>query len=100
MKVLVIGASGMLAKPVIKHLDNAGYSLRLFSRNVQQSMFDKEYEIVRGNVFNLNDLSLAMDGCEAVHISLPNINEASAVKSVVEIAQEKNLKLISYVSDE
>lgn len=60
MKVLIVGASGMLAKPVIKHLDNAGYSLRLFSRNVQQSMFDKEYEIVRGNVFNLNDLSLAM----------------------------------------
>jgi hypothetical protein len=58
------------------------------------------FVIVRGNVFNQNDLSPAMDGCEAVHISFPNINEASDVKSVVEIAQEKSLILISYVSDE
>jgi nucleoside-diphosphate-sugar epimerase len=42
MKILIIGASGMLAKSVIEHLDKAGFQLRLFSRTVNQSMFDKE----------------------------------------------------------
>ena len=77
MKVLIIGASGLLAKPVIRHLDKAGFQLRLFSRSVNQSMFDKEYEMVQGDVFNLNDLNKAMNGCDAVHISLSTTNEAS-----------------------
>ena len=98
MKVLIIGASGMLAKPVIRHLDNAGCQLRLFSRSVHKSMFDKEYEMVQGDVFDPDDLSRAMNGCEAVHISLSNVNEASAVKSIVEIAEQKEIKLMSYVS--
>lgn len=98
MKVLIIGASGMLAKPVIRHLDNAGCQLRLFSRSVNKSMFDKEYEMVQGDVFDPDDLSRAMNGCEAVHISLSNVNEASAVKSIVEIAEQKEIKLMSYVS--
>ncbi len=36
MKILVIGASGLLAKPVVSHMDKAGFQLRLFSRNVNQ----------------------------------------------------------------
>lgn len=98
MKVLIVGASGLLAKPVIKHLDEAGFQLRLFSRNVSQSMFDKEYEIVRGDVFNLEDLDRAMDGCDAVHISLSNLNEASAAYVIIDIAMQKEIKLISTVS--
>jgi uncharacterized protein YbjT (DUF2867 family) len=98
MKVLIIGASGMLAKPVIKHLDNAGFQLRLFSRTVNQSMFDKEYEKVQGDVFNLNDLEKAMNGCDAVHISISNVNEGLATKVIVDIAKQKKIKLISSVS--
>ena len=66
MKVLIIGASGMLAKPVIQHLDNAGFQLRLFSRTVNQSMFDKEYEIVQGDVFNTDDLDRATSRCDTI----------------------------------
>ena len=98
MKVLIIGASGLLAKPVIKHLDKAGFQLRLFSRTVAQSMFDKEYEMVQGDVFNLNDLNKAMNGCDAVHISLSTANEALAVKIITDTAMQKEIKLISTVS--
>ncbi len=98
MKVLVIGASGMLAKPVIQHLDNAGFELRLFSRTVNKSMFDKEYEIVNGDVFNTDDLDKAMSGCDAIHISLSMLNEALAAKSIVEAALKKKIKLISAIS--
>ena len=44
-------------------------------------MFDKEYEMVQGDVFNLNDLEKAMIGCDAVHISISNVNEGLATKS-------------------
>lgn len=98
MKVLVIGASGLLAKPVIRHLDKAGFQLRLFSRTVNRSMFDKEYEIVRGDVMNPNDLNPAMESCDAVHISLSKLNEGIAVKKIADVAGQKGIKLISMVS--
>jgi len=98
MKVLVIGASGLLAKPVIRHMDKAGFQLRLFSRSVNQSMFDKEFEMVQGDVFNLDDLNKAMSGRDAVHLSLSTANEALAAKIVTDSALQKGIKLISTIS--
>jgi uncharacterized protein YbjT (DUF2867 family) len=98
MKILVIGASGLLAKPVIRHMDKAGFELRLFSRSVNQSMFNKEYEMVRGDVFNPDDLNKAISGCDAVHISLSTANEALAAKLITDTAIQNDIKLISTVS--
>ena len=78
MKILVIGASGMLAVPVIKELDKKGFELRLFSRNVSPSMFINEYDIVQGDLFNYDDLEKAMNGCDAVHISISTSNDVEA----------------------
>jgi len=98
MKVLVIGASGLLAKPVINQFNKEGFQLRLFSRTVKQSIFEKEYEIVNGDVFNLKDLGKAINGCDAVHISLATSNEGLATKNIVDVARQKGIKLISKVS--
>lgn len=98
MKILIIGASGLLAKPVIKQLDKDGFQLRLFSRTVNQKMFDKEYEIIQGDVFYQHDLDKAISGCDAVHISLSNLNEALAVRTILDKAKQKEIKLISYIS--
>ncbi|OFX84155.1 MAG: hypothetical protein A2W99_00045 [Bacteroidetes bacterium GWF2_33_16] len=98
MKILVIGASGMLAKPVIKKLDKEGFQLRLFSRTVRNSLFEKDYDIIQGNVFNVSDLDRAMSGCDAVHISLSNIDEAKATEAIIESAKKHRIKIISYVS--
>jgi len=98
MKVLIIGASGMLAKPVINQLDKAGFQLRLFSRKVSSSMFGKEYEIFQGDVFNRTDLEKAIDGCDAIHISLSNVDEAKVTRAIVEIAKQKQIKCISIIT--
>jgi uncharacterized protein YbjT (DUF2867 family) len=98
MKILVIGASGLLAKPVINQFHKEGFHLRLFSRSVNQSMFDIQYEMVQGDVFNLKDLGNAIDGCDAVHISIATSNEGLATKNVVDIAKQRGIKLISKVS--
>jgi len=98
MKILVIGASGLLAKPVIRGFDKAGFQLRLFSRNVNQSMFDREFEMVQGDVFNLKGLDKAIFGCDAIHISLSTSNEGLATKNIVDVAKQTGIKLISKVS--
>jgi len=98
MKVLIIGAGGMLAKPVIHHFDKAGYELRLFSRNVDTSMFDKAYEIVRGNALQRTDLERAIEGCDAIHISLANVNEALTTQIIVDVAKQHSIKCISIIT--
>jgi uncharacterized protein YbjT (DUF2867 family) len=98
MKVLIIGASGMLAKPVISQLDKAGFQVRLFSRKVQTSMFSKDYEIFQGNVFNRTELEKAIDGCDAIHISLSNVNDALAARAIVDIAKQKPIQWISIIT--
>ncbi len=98
MKTLIIGATGLLAKPVIHHLDKQGVQLCLFSRTVKASMFEKKFEIVQGDVFNPSDLQKAMDGCDAVHISLSRVNEGLATKAIVAAAKQKQIKLISTIT--
>jgi uncharacterized protein YbjT (DUF2867 family) len=98
MKILVIGANGLLARPLVNHLDISGFQLRLFSRTVKQSDFDKKYEIFNGDVFNLKDLERAINGCDAVHISLSTENEGLATKNIVDIGKQTGIKLISKVS--
>ena len=89
MKILVIGASGLPARPVIRQLDNAGFQLRLFSRTVNQTTFDRAYEMVQGDVLNQNDLEKAISECDAIHISLSNLNKKLAAKAILDIAVQK-----------
>ncbi|MEA3477787.1 MAG: NAD(P)H-binding protein [Bacteroidota bacterium] len=98
MKILVIGASGVLAGPVIRSLDEARFELRLFSRIVKPSMFINEYDIVQGDLYNPADLKKAVRGCDAIHITISNTNEVKATEAILKMAREENIKLISMVS--
>lgn len=98
MKILVIGASGMLAGPVIEMLDQAGFDLRLFSRNVNPSMFVNEYDMVQGDLFNPEDLDRAVRGCDAIHITVSHPEEDKATTAILESARKNNIKKISMVS--
>ncbi|MDF1576573.1 MAG: NAD(P)H-binding protein [Bacteroidales bacterium] len=97
-KILVIGASGLLAGPVIRRLDEYGFELRLFSISVNPSMFINEYDIVQGDLFDPADLDKAMTGCDAVHISVSGINEVKATEAILKVAREKKTGRISMVS--
>lgn len=98
MKVLVIGASGLLAGPVIRKLDEKGFDLRLFSRSVSPSMFVNDYDIVKGDVFIPSDLERAMNGCDAVHISISTSDDVKAVAAIVEMAKNKGIRFVSLIS--
>jgi len=98
LKILVIGASGLLAGPVIRKLDEKGYDLRLFSRSVKPSMFINDHDIAQGDVFNVADLEKAVKGCDAVHISLASADDVKAVANIIEASKKYGVKRISLVS--
>jgi len=79
-------------------LDKDGFQLRLFSRTVKQSDFDKTFEIINGDVLNQKDLDKGISGCDAIHISLSTENEGLATKNIVDVAKHTGIKLISKVS--
>jgi len=97
-KVLVIGASGMLAGPVIRKLDEAGFELRLFSRSVSPSMFINDYEMVQGDLYHPSELDAAVQGCDAIHISISNTDDVSATEAILRSARSHSVKMISLVS--
>jgi len=98
MKVLIIGASGLLARPVVNEMAERGFELRLFSRNVHADMFLRDHEIVNGDVNNPSDLEQAVKGCDAIHVSLSGVDEAVAMKAIVQAALSEKIRLISMVS--
>jgi uncharacterized protein YbjT (DUF2867 family) len=98
LKILVIGASGLLAGPVIRKLDEKGFDVRLFSRTVKPSMFINDYDIVRGDLFNPDDLDKAMNGCDGVHISISTTDDVRAIALIIEMAKKKGVRLISLIS--
>lgn len=96
-KISILGASGLVAQETIKAFDSAGYQLKLFSRSINAANYPK-IQAVKGDVFNDKDLELALEGCDAVHITLGQLDEFAAVERIVKAARKQNIKLISYVS--
>ncbi len=88
----------MLANPVIRKLDEAGFSLRLFSRSVNPSMFVNDYDMVQGNLYNPDDLDRAIEGCDALHISIAGTDEARATELILSAARKQQIRRISMVS--
>lgn len=99
-RVLVLGATGTLGKPVVKSLTERDDVVRVLARNVQkaQQMFGEGVEVVQGDSTERADLERSLSGCEAVHVSLPTDSELIAVRHLVDMAGKADLERITYVS--
>ncbi|UCC78280.1 MAG: NmrA family NAD(P)-binding protein [Candidatus Zixiibacteriota bacterium] len=99
-KILILGATGTLGNPVTRCLADGDHTIRILTRRAEKArkMFDDMVEIVEGDSTNRNHIESAIDGCEAVHITLPAESELIAVQHVINSFTAKNLNLISYVS--
>jgi uncharacterized protein YbjT (DUF2867 family) len=108
MKILFIGASGMLGKPVAKELINAGYDVTLLARDVDKmkQMFP-EVKIMYGDVFNSESLKKAFSGQDIVYMNL-SVNHSSKEKdqqperegidNIIEAAKESGIKRLACIS--
>ena len=107
-KILFIGASGMLGKPVALELMRAGFVVTLLARDVDKmrKLFPNT-PIVKGDVFDIASLEAAMAGQEIVYLNLSVAQsskknepqpEREGINNIIEAAKKTNIKRIVYLS--
>jgi len=107
-KVLFIGASGMLGKPVALELLRAGFQLTLLARDVEkmQKLFPNT-PVVQGDVFDIASLESAMAGQEIVYLNLSVAQsskksepqpEREGINNIIDAAKKTGIKRIVYLS--
>ncbi len=72
MKILVIGGTGMLGRPVVRRLLKDGFSVRVLVRSIEKArkILPPSAEIVAGDLENVSSLESAVRGCDAVYVSV------------------------------
>lgn len=107
-KVLVIGATGMLGKPVTKQLSKAGFDVFVMGRNEKalRETFP-EVTIFQGDLKNKTDLQASMSGQDVVYLNLSVLQtqkendwltEREGLQNVLEVAKEIQLRRIAFLS--
>ena len=108
MKILVIGASGMLGQPVTRELAKAGFTLTLLARDVHKmrELFPGQ-RVVDGDVLDPLSLPTAFEGQDAVYINLqapPGVSksyplpEREGIDNIIDTAVYSGIKRIAYLS--
>lgn len=97
--ILVLGATGMLGRPVVRALLDQDHRVTILVRDPAraESLFGDAVEIKAGSAGSRADLQAVLRGCDAVHINLPQEVELSAAQYLLELAHD-NLERITYVS--
>jgi uncharacterized protein YbjT (DUF2867 family) len=98
--ILVIGGTGLLGQPVSSSLKEAGFQVRIMTRDLQKARktFDDSFELVAGDPMDPGRLEEALDGCYGVHISLPTEVEQQVAETVAKMASRHGVERISYIS--
>jgi uncharacterized protein YbjT (DUF2867 family) len=107
-KILVVGGTGMLGRPVVVTLHADGFEVRVFTTNLDnaRSYFGDHVEYAEGDVGERQSLINAMQGCEYVYINLrggPSKKdfvriELDGSKNIYTAAKETGMKKIVKIS--
>lgn len=99
-RILVIGSTGLLGEPVATHLKQNGFIVRLMVRDIEKAAkrFGNNFEIVKGNIIDMESLEKAMGDCFGVHINLSGEIEQLGVENVSSVALKQKLQRITYIS--
>lgn len=97
-KIVVIGGTGMLGKPVRTHLANNNFKVVALSRKeIANDNRLPNLEFVQGDFQNPQILNSILKDAYGVHINLSGEAEEKA-SIVIESAKKNNIQLISYIS--
>lgn len=98
--ILVLGATGTLGQPVARALKEAGFKVRIMTRdlNKAQKFFDDSFEIVVGHPTDTCCLEEALNGCYGVHISLSPEIEQQVAEAIKQAGKRLGIERISYIS--
>lgn len=107
-RILVVGATGMLGRPVAERLHAEGFAVRALARSPERArtLLPPGVEIVQGDVAQPETLARALDGCTGVHINLkggPTETDYERVehqgtRAVAEAARAAGVRQLTYLS--
>ena len=109
MKVLFVGATGMLGRPVARRLVTDGFHVRAMVREVDRArrLLPSDCELVTGDLRDAASLEPAMRGMDAVYINLaapmkarpPNWEpELHGTQAIIEAAKRTSVKRVLRIS--
>ena len=107
--ILVIGSTGMLGKPVTQELVNAGFNVSALVRNPEKAKKELPVgvKLIKGDISSEKDLDVAMQGQDALYLSLSIKqtekrsffhSEQGGIENVLKVAKQQNIKRIAYLS--
>jgi uncharacterized protein YbjT (DUF2867 family) len=75
-RVLVIGGTGTLGRPVVRRMLHEGMQVRVLTRDPDKAfrLLPADIEIIQGNLQNVSGLRQAAVGCHAIHVSVSTEN--------------------------
>ena len=90
----------MLGGPVARRLRADGFEVRLLARDPEKAraMGGDSFEIVAGDVTDLDSLERALKDCEGAHISVGGPVDRLSAENVAALAPRLGLQRISYIS--
>ena len=99
-RILVLGATGMLGKPVVQRLKEDGFQVRVLARDMEKAkaQFDGPIEILQGDVADTDRLESALEDCYGVHISVGGEVDQVSAENVAALAPKLGLEQITYIS--
>jgi uncharacterized protein YbjT (DUF2867 family) len=99
-RILILGGTGMVGQIAARHLQKAGFQVRVMTRDGQKAgkLFDGSCEVFVGNPQDAACLEEALPGCYGVHISLPTEAEQQATEMVAKLASKHGIERITYIS--
>lgn len=107
-KILIIGATGMLGKPVASQMIADGFEVSIFSTNKNRaSKLFPNAKIIEGNLKNATEVRNALEGKDAVYMNLGipvNVKseawnpEKDGVKTIIEEAKKVGITRIGFLS--
>ena len=102
--VVALGGTGVVGAPIVRQLDQAGWTVRVTSRNASRAgaMFGPRVELVQGDANRLEDMARAMAGCQAVVICVSDLLDPyldlRATRTVVTLAPGVGIERIVLIS--
>jgi uncharacterized protein YbjT (DUF2867 family) len=107
-KILVIGGTGMLGRPVALKLIEAGNEVSVLTRNIEsaKSKLSANLNFEKGDVNDIQSLKEAMKGCYGVHINLSGGStsdgvfetEYLGVVNIIDAAKASGIKKVTMIT--
>jgi len=105
--IAVIGATGLLGRPVAEQLLNDGFRVRILTRNpvFAKDIMDNRYEYAFADVRDYDTLHEALEGCSMLHINLNTDHDSEpedvlheGLANVAQAAEDVGIEKISIIA--